>query len=263
MAASEARNFCTECGAKLDDGAKFCAGCGHVVEAAASPRTPPPVAADQSPSTSAASVTQPKKPRPRWRKKRYWIPAALVALIAIIGSTSGGNKKPGTSTTSSAAAASPGQSDTGASTPTKPSVPQSLKDARSYISHHARDINTVQVMVQSVQVAVALAQKGATQDAVNELAQIAQQSHDTIDNVRNNFALDQSGNGALGDAELEVFDAANKLKNSMGALVAYTGDPNAATLAHFTSQYQPAVSEWNDGIRTIWRHAHRRKPPIL
>ena len=60
-----------------------------------------------------------------------------------------------------------------------------------------------------------------------------------------------------------MFAAANDLKNAMGALVAYTGDPNAASLAHFSSQYQSSVAEWNDGIRTIWRLAKLKEPPVL
>lgn len=258
------RAFCTECGTRLDDGAKFCAGCGHVVQGIEVTPTAPSSepAATVVPTAAPSPTTAVKKARPRWRKKRYWIPAVLLIAIAIIGSTSGGNKKPATSDNSNATAASSG-TDVAASAPAKPRIPQSLKDARSYINHHAREINTVQVMVQSVQVAVGLAQKSASQTTIDQLAQIAQQAHDSIDNVRQNFALYQFGSGALSDAELEVFDAANKLKNSMGAVVAYTGDPNAATLASFTSQYQPAVSEWNEGIRIIWREAHRTKPPVL
>jgi hypothetical protein len=49
----------------------------------------------------------------------------------------------------------------------------------------------------------------------------------------------------------------------MGSLVSYTGNPNPATLAQFTTKYQNAKSEWNDGVRTIWRTAHKRQVPII
>jgi hypothetical protein len=54
---------------------------------------------------------------------------------------------------------------------------------------------------------------------------------------------------------------ANDLKNSMGALVAYTGDPNSATLAHFNSQYGSARTEWNEGVNAIWA-GEKNKPTI-
>lgn len=262
--------FCTQCGKALQPDAKFCASCGHAVEAesaapleASTASTPPaPVGVSPAPAAvsagpaAAAAAAKAKPNRPRWRKKRYWIPAALVVLIAVIGGTSSNKKNNAGSVTPPASAAA---ADAATS---KPAVPQSVTSARSYASRHAHEINTVRVMVQSVQIAVALAQKSPTQDSLNQLAQIAQQAHDSIDGVRKDFA-DTSDSGSLGNAELEVFTAANDLKDSMGALVAYTGDPNAATLAHFTSQYGPAVAEWNDGIRVIWRAAHRKKPPLL
>lgn len=198
----------------------------------------------------------------RWRKKRYWIPIVVIILIAAIGGTQGGKKTP-TSATTTAATADTIAASSPTTSPTVRTVPKTLAAARSYISHHAHDINTVRVMIQSVQAGVVIAQKSATQDVVYELAQLAQQAHDAIDNVRSDFALNASDSGALGDAETEVFVAANGLKNSMGALVAYTGDPTPATLAHFTSQYQPALAEWNDGVRIIWRMAHHQRPPIL
>lgn len=98
--------------------------------------------------------------------------------------------------------------------------------------------------------------------AVDQFAQLAQQAHDSIDGVRDDFATGDDS-GALENAEAEMFDAANGLKNSMGAVVAYTGNPNPATLASFTTQYQPATAEWNDGVRKLWRLAHEPKPPTL
>ena len=138
----------------------------------------------------------------------------------------------------------------------------SRQPARDYIKSKHRDTNTVQASVQSVQAGLAIVSTSATPDDVNSFAQLAQQAHDFIDGVRNDFATSDTS-GALGNAETEVFVAANDLKNAMGAVVAYTGDPNPATLAHFTSQYQNAVSEWNDGIRTIWRIAGERRAPTV
>lgn len=143
----------------------------------------------------------------------------------------------------------------------KSKTPQ--QNAQTYIKSMGRDMNTVQVSVQSVQAGLLILQKdGATSDAVNQFAQVAQQAHDSIDAVRQDFATGDTG-GNLGNAEVELFTAANDLKNAMGAVVAYTGNPNPATLAHFTSQYQPAVAEWNDGVRGVWSIAGESKPPTL
>ena len=49
----------------------------------------------------------------------------------------------------------------------------------------------------------------------------------------------------------------------MGALVAYTGNPNAATLAQFTVKYRKAVAEWDNGVRAIWHLAGRKNPPTV
>jgi glycosidase len=91
----------------------------------------------------------------------------------------------------------------------------------------------------------------------------ARNAHDNPDNVRQNFALQTTSDGALGNDETEVFAAANDLKNAMGAAVAYTGNPNAATLAQFTTKYQTAVAEWNSGVSDIWKTAGSAKPPTL
>jgi hypothetical protein len=34
--------------------------------------------------------------------------------------------------------------------------------------------------------------------------------------------------------------------------VAYTGNPNPATLAHFTTQLEAAKAKWNQGVDEIW-----------
>lgn len=136
------------------------------------------------------------------------------------------------------------------------------EQARSYIDKNGADVNRVQANVLTMQVMVGLARKAPTQANVNQLAQGAQQAHDNLDGLRYNLTADQY-EGALGDAELSVFSGTSDLRDAMSALVTYTGTPNAATLAQFTTKYQSAVAEWNSGVRTIWKLAHTRKPPTL
>jgi hypothetical protein len=136
------------------------------------------------------------------------------------------------------------------------------QQAEGYIKSMNNDMNRVQASVLDTEVAVGLAAKSPTTSNVNQLAQVAQQAHDSINNIRDDFATSATS-GRLGNAEVELFTAANDLKNSMGAVVAYTGNPNPATLAHFTSQFQNAKSEWNDVVRTVWRVAGESTPPTV
>lgn len=136
------------------------------------------------------------------------------------------------------------------------------EQARSYIDKNGADVNRVQANVLTMQVMIGLARKASTQADVNQLAQGAQQAHDNLDNLRYNLTADQY-EGTLGDAELNVFSGTSDLRDAMSALVTYTGTPNAATLAKFTTKYQSAVAEWNSGVRTIWKLANTRKPPTL
>jgi hypothetical protein len=268
--------FCTECGAPLPPSAKFCAACGAAVpghsepdvapaEAGAAgatstipdqrnktPDGPAPVAAGVARAPGLAPARPPSLIQwPRFsRKAKVFGAIGLVILAIIIASAaSGGKKNPRSSANeSSSATASPGAT---------------VNDAAvSYIRDHGPDANRVQAYVGVVQLQVGILQSSGTQAELNQLAQVAQEAHDGIDGIRNNFAT-ASDSGDLGNAELNVFAGANDLKNAMGGLVAYSGDSNAATLAHFKSQYQSAVGEWNSGIRTIWRMAHRRRPPVL
>jgi hypothetical protein len=135
-------------------------------------------------------------------------------------------------------------------------VSEAQQKALDYIHDHGADANRVVANVVIVQIALLDLQKNPTQEKLNTLAITAQDAHDRLDAVRSNFAAGGS------DAELLVFSGANDLKNAMGAIVTYTGDPNPATLASLTSQYKQAVSEWNAGVRSIWKAA-KKSPPVV
>jgi hypothetical protein len=205
------------------------------------------------------------------RERQYLVLGSLVGtllLIGALGSLTDGS--PSTSTPASANAASPSVTTppqtTPAAVPTpkpKPAIPQSEKDARAWINSLEVDANKVQANLEVVQISLGLAIKNSSESNVYKLAQYAQQAHDNIDSIRQEFANTTTDSGALGDAQLAAFSGANDLKNSMGALVAYTGDPNPATLASFSSQYQKARGEWNYGVRTIWRMAHKKHAPTV
>lgn len=182
----------------------------------------------------------------------------------MISSATGGSskKQAGSSPTTPSATTTAAQTTTStqATTPAARTVPKAEQEARAYISNHGPDINRVQANVLVAELAVAAVVKSRTQANVNQLAQEAQTAHDNIDNIRDDFATDSSDPGELGNAELNAFSGANDLKNAMGALVAYTGNPNAATLAQFTTQFSRAKAEWNSGMRVIYRLSHRSFP---
>jgi ABC-type transporter Mla subunit MlaD len=118
----------------------------------------------------------------------------------------------------------------------------------------ATDVAEVSAAVTDTLAALGEATKQATQDNINALASLAQQAHDTLSNVRDQMALD--------NVPTDVEVATNDLKNAMGALVAYTGNPNPATLAHFTSQWTTAEGEWNDAVIALYRN-HTGTPPTI
>lgn len=133
--------------------------------------------------------------------------------------------------------------------------------ARSYIKGLGSDPNLVQATVEDVLIQVGLAVKSPTEANLVQLATIASQAHTGLNNVRDDFAGIDSG--ALGTAELKLFDAANQLKNSMGALVGLTANANPATIASFNTQYQTGNTEWNSSVTTIWGLAHESNPPTI
>jgi hypothetical protein len=127
------------------------------------------------------------------------------------------------------------------------------KEAREYISQKSHVINDGRVDYEHVEDLVGLATKAGNESStvIDELAKVAQESHNEIEGFRQEL-FKSGGNEKLSDATLELQEGANELKNAMGALVAYTGNPNPATLAHFTTQLEAAKSKWNEGAEAIW-----------
>jgi hypothetical protein len=127
------------------------------------------------------------------------------------------------------------------------------KEAREYIAQKSHVINYGRVDYEHVQALVLLASKAGNEGGtvINELAKVAQESHDQIDGFRQEL-FKTEGDKKLSEATFTLSEGANELKNAMGALVAYTGSPNPATLAHLTVQLQAAKGKWNEGAEGIW-----------
>jgi hypothetical protein len=83
---------------------------------------------------------------------------------------------------------------------------------------------------------------------VNATATDAISAHNALTALKTRVTND-SPNNAAGNS---LMDAANGLKNSMGAMGGLIGNPNAETLASVETQLDPAVSEWNAAASTFW-----------
>lgn len=126
--------------------------------------------------------------------------------------------------------------------------------AAGYISKHGADATHVHDDVVKVQATITAFTSGPSTTAVDYLATVAQQAHDDLTNGKDGFA-DTSGSGSVGNATTSMYTAVNDLKNSMGAIVAFTGAPNPATQAKMTTQYATAIGEWNAAVTSIWATA--------
>lgn len=198
----------------------------------------------------------------RWSRRKVILVVAGVWIgLLVVGGLIGAmthKTTPVASTPSVTATPTPSASS-------RPAMPQAERDARNFIaSRYGRDVREVQVRIEFAWTAVALAQSKPSQANVDQLAQVAQQSHDEIDAIRGDFiGCWTNHSGTLQDVQMLLNADAGEVKNAMGALVTYCGTPNAATLASFTSQYQQARSDWDRDVRAIWAIAHERKPPTF
>jgi hypothetical protein len=127
------------------------------------------------------------------------------------------------------------------------------KEAREYIGQKGHNINVGRVDYEHVKLLVGLgtnAENGSG-TIINELAKVAQEAHNEIDGFREEL-FKTDGDKKLQQATFELSEGANELKNAMGALVAYAGNPNPATLAHLSTQLDAAKAKWNEGVDEIW-----------
>jgi len=138
-------------------------------------------------------------------------------------------------------------------------------EAKEYIKEKSVRIHTVSASVEDVEVALGLVIKkgsGASQTEIDELATDAQKAHDGINEVRNEL-FKTGGKEELSDATLNIQEGANELKNAMGALVAYAGNSNAATLAHLNAEFEKGKEKWDEGVERVWSVAHESGAPKL
>jgi len=134
--------------------------------------------------------------------------------------------------------------------------------ARGYIKEHGADAYTLQNTLETVEIQVGALDKSEALWTVNRVAEAAQGAIGELHDIRDNFGI-YGNSGYVEKASVRVFYGANSLTGAIESLLGYTRAPNPATLAQFKSKYTAAKDEWDEGVTTMWRLAHRSKPPIL
>lgn len=155
-----------------------------------------------------------------------------------------------------------------ATAPTKPAAPAPTVDktkaqAAKWVASMAGNANTVVVGIQAVQAGLLLIEQdpnNANADGPS-FANLVSQSHSFLNGVRDSFAGGTLPS-SLQNAQAEMTDAANTLKNSTGTILTYLQTPNDVVLGRFESQYTQGISEWNDAVTQIWDAAGLTPPTI-
>ncbi len=127
----------------------------------------------------------------------------------------------------------------------------SASDAKTYV----RTISADAAQVQAYQVKVGL---DILHNDPTALAQDAQTAHDDFVNVKTDITAagaNVADNSRLGNAEYQMDNAINELKNAMGALVAFAENPDAGTLGVAKSQLDRGITDWDQAATVLWTMA--------
>ncbi len=124
----------------------------------------------------------------------------------------------------------------------------------------ASDIQTVNSGVSGVRTELGIATKSNASSAdVDQLSHLAQVEEGTLTNLKSRVAAEVPNNTAGRD----LTNAATRLRNSMGTLVAYTGSPTPPRLARFATQYDTGVADWNHAVGEIYSSPTSSPPPTI
>lgn len=126
-------------------------------------------------------------------------------------------------------------------------------DAKTYV--HTISTDAAQVQADEIKVGLDIVHNDVT-----GLAQDAQTAHDDFVNVKTDIVgagANVGDNSRLGNAEYQMDDAINELKNGMGAVVAFAENPNAGTLGAANSKLSRGITEWDQAATVLWTMAGR------
>jgi len=221
------------------------------------PTPPLTVLASGTPPTPAGA----RKPS----HKRAWV-MVTVAILLVLGfiglATRSVNKAakvtPGPSSAAPTAPTTPAPTTpSSARAMPSPTTPGTLTPAQ--LGNAALDAAAQRVQAVAVEAVVTLQTANARSDGITQLAAVAQDAYDKLNSIK---STDADAFSNSGDAGYEMYGAVNDLKNSMGALSAYASDPSPTALAQFNTQWQAAVSKWNDGVSKVYARSVLTAPTI-
>ena len=133
----------------------------------------------------------------------------------------------------------------------------SASDAVSNAKTYVRTISTDAAQVQADEIKVGL---DIIKNDPTGLAQDAQTAHDDFVNVKIDIigaGSNVGDNSRLGNAEYQMDNAINELKNGMGAVVAFAENPNAGTLGAANSKLDQGITDWDQATTVLWTMAGR------
>jgi hypothetical protein len=126
-------------------------------------------------------------------------------------------------------------------------------EAKTYV----RTISPNAAQVQADEIKVGL---DILHNDLTSLAQDAQTAHDDFANNKIDIigaGSNVGDNSRLGNAEYQMEDAINELKNGMGAVVAFAENPSAGTLGAAGSKLDQGVTDWDQAATVLWTMAGR------
>jgi hypothetical protein len=184
--------------------------------------------------------------------------AATISPLPISSTTSTPAPVTANPSASSAKKAAPSTS----AAPAPPPIDPAVADAKAWIARRGKDANAVQVSMQAVQAGVILLQQQGSVSAVDvaQFSQLAQQSHDFIQQAAINIQGDNGGPNS--DAKDEAFQAAWQLQDAMNTLVVWLDNQKPSELAKFMTNYQQGTASWNDAVTKIWGKAVAKPPTV-
>ncbi len=131
------------------------------------------------------------------------------------------------------------------------SASDAVRNAKAYV----RTIGPDAAQVQTYEIKVGL---DILHNDPTGLAQDAQTAHDAFVNAKTDIiaaGANVADNSRLGNAEYQMDNAINELKNGMGALVAFAENPNAGTLGAANSKLGQGVTDWDQAATVLWTMA--------
>lgn len=127
-------------------------------------------------------------------------------------------------------------------------------DAKTYVQTVATDA----AQVQSDEIKVGL---DILSNDVTALASDAQTAHDDYANVKTDIIAagnNVGDNTPLGNAEYQMDNGIDELKNGMGAIVAAAENPNAGTIGAANSKLGRGITDWDEGAAVMWALAGKK-----